>query len=102
MPGRKPKYKGRPWPPPETALRAADLRAGGLSTLDEVARKHAIDVLAAAGGCVSLAAVVLGIRRQSLQRKLKRWGVERGSVTGVLVHKDAVAVEESSDARDLR
>jgi transcriptional regulator of acetoin/glycerol metabolism len=72
---------GAPWPPPKTAQKAANLRANGLLTLDEVARQHIIDVLAAAGGSVSVTAVVLGIRRQSLQRILRRWNITRDDVS---------------------
>jgi len=54
----------------------AALGAGPVE-LDAVVDIHILRVLDACRGCVSQAAFLLGIRRQSLQRKLKRISLER-------------------------
>lgn len=49
-------------------------------TLEEVKRQHVIATLAACGGNVSESARRLGIERSSLQRMLRKWGVNRAEV----------------------
>jgi transcriptional regulator of acetoin/glycerol metabolism len=74
-----------PWAKEETRRRAdAAIEALGERgvTLYELRRRHVIAVLAACGGCMTVAACVLGIRRQSLQRIVKRLDIPRGSSYG--------------------
>lgn len=66
-------------------------------TLDEIRDRHIMRVLAATGGHVSGAAVVLGMRRQTLQRILRRLGVAPG---GRLLSKPT-ALGDADDMADL-
>ncbi|MCB9648206.1 MAG: sigma 54-interacting transcriptional regulator [Deltaproteobacteria bacterium] len=49
--------------------------SGGVATLEAVERAHIMDVLAQAGGNRTQAAKLLGIGRNTLTRKLQRYGV---------------------------
>ncbi len=70
-----PATRGRVAPAPRSP---ADAAAAGpaepLQSLDEVERRHVLEVLAATGGNRSAAARILGIERKTLSRKLKAWG----------------------------
>lgn len=46
-------------------------------TLDELRMLYAVAVLAAHGGCVSEAARTADVERSSMQRMLKRFGIDR-------------------------
>jgi DNA-binding NtrC family response regulator len=62
---------------PEAAAPAPPAAAGtteALSSLEEVERRHILEVLSATGGNRSAAARILGIERKTLSRKLKAWG----------------------------
>ena len=59
-----------PTPPAAPTARPAE----PLQSLDEVERRHVLEVLAATGGNRSAAARILGIERKTLSRKLKAWG----------------------------
>lgn len=48
-------------------------------TLDELEREHILAVLQETGGNKSRAAIMLGIERSTLDRKLKRFGITRGA-----------------------
>jgi DNA-binding NtrC family response regulator len=61
-------------PVPPAAAAAAAGPAEALSSLDEVERRHILEVLSATGGNRSAAARILGIERKTLSRKLKAWG----------------------------
>lgn len=70
-----------------------DSAAGGASTnetvesrlnlsLEELERRHLLDVLRATEGNKSRAATILGIERSTLDRKLKRYGLTRAKLGG--------------------
>ncbi|HYN40237.1 MAG TPA: sigma-54 dependent transcriptional regulator [Thermoanaerobaculia bacterium] len=61
-----------PAPQPRESV-AAGL-AEPLQSLDEMERRHILEVLGATGGNRSAAARILGIERKTLSRKLKAWG----------------------------
>ena len=52
--------------------------AGSLSSLDEAERQHIVAVLQATGGNRTKAAFILGIERNTLARKIKRFGIPAG------------------------
>jgi len=54
---------------------ASPEEASPLSSLDEVERRHIADVLRATGGNQSRAASILGIERNTLARRIKRFGL---------------------------
>jgi DNA-binding protein Fis len=47
-------------------------------SLDEVERQHVAEALRVAGGNQSEAARLLGIRRQTLRRKMQKYGIPFG------------------------
>ena len=57
---------------PPAALEGA---TSPLSSLEEVERRHIADVLCATGGNQSQAASILGIERNTLARKIKRFSL---------------------------
>lgn len=61
-------------PAPQPRESAAAGLAEPLQSLDEIERRHILEVLAATGGNRSAAARILGIERKTLSRKLKAWG----------------------------
>jgi len=61
-------------PAPEPRESAAAGLAEPLQSLEEMERRHVLEVLAATGGNRSAAARILGIERKTLSRKLKAWG----------------------------
>ncbi|MGV3483965.1 MAG: sigma 54-interacting transcriptional regulator [Planctomycetaceae bacterium] len=60
----------RATPPPAPAAPTT------ISTLDEMEQQHLVAALRAVGGNKSRAAIMLGIERSTLDRKLKRFGIE--------------------------
>jgi two-component system response regulator HydG len=67
--------------PDELRVHASAVRpAGSLRTLADVEREHILAVLSACGGCHAEAARVLGIGRNTLWRKLARYGAARSVV----------------------
>jgi DNA-binding NtrC family response regulator len=52
---------------------------GSLTSLEEVERRHILTVLKATGGNQTRAAYILGIERNTLARKMKRFGIPTGS-----------------------
>jgi DNA-binding NtrC family response regulator len=52
---------------------------GSLTSLEEVERRHIVTVLQATGGNQTRAAYILGIERNTLARKIKRFGIATGS-----------------------
>jgi transcriptional regulator of acetoin/glycerol metabolism len=66
-------------------------RAGPLSSLEEVERRHVAAVLSHTGGNVSQSARILGIDRVTLYNKMKKWGLRRD---GEEAPKDAPAKVE--------
>ena len=62
-------------PPPDPSKKAAV--AGDPLPLEEVEKRHVIDVLSWARGNVTHAARVLGIDRMTLYNKMKRWNLQR-------------------------
>ena len=61
-------------PAPEPRESAAAGLAEPLQSLEEVERRHVLEVLSATGGNRSAAARILGIERKTLSRRLKAWG----------------------------
>ena len=53
--------------------------SGPLTSLDDVERQHIITVLQATGENQTRAAMILGIERNTLARKIKRFGISTGS-----------------------
>ncbi len=53
--------------------------AVALTSLDEIERRHIVTVLEAVSGNQTRAAAILGIERNTLARKIKRFGISTGS-----------------------
>ena len=75
LPDRPPQIHSRPAPswegkPPSSPDRESEKE---VMTLDEVERRHVLSVLARVDHNQTLAAKLLGIGRNTLSRKLKRW-----------------------------
>jgi DNA-binding NtrC family response regulator len=64
--------------PAAGAFTGQSAEAGPLSSLEEVERRHIVTVLQAAGGNQTRAALILGIERNTLARKIKRFGIPIG------------------------
>jgi DNA-binding NtrC family response regulator len=62
---------------PVRADGGAPAKAGPLSSLEEVERRHVAAVLSHTGGNVSQSARILGIDRVTLYNKMKKWGIRR-------------------------
>lgn len=76
----KPQHKAEPAAVDSTALAVAAAESPRASrTLDELEREHILAVLHETGGNKSRAAIMLGIERSTLDRKLKRFGITRGT-----------------------
>ncbi len=65
-------------PPGEPSASDAEPKSDDLIPLDEAERRHIEAVLRATGGNQTQAAVILGIERKTLARKIKRFGIRIG------------------------
>lgn len=83
LPARRDDHSGGDQAVSSAELAVSDVIAGGTRedrmnlTLEELERRHLLDVLRATDGNKSRAASILGIERSTLDRKLKRYGLTR-------------------------